>query len=401
MADYDNSPALWGNAFGTLKIGGDHGEGSYRITALDIILLGTMTRYEEYYPYLALWALAQRFAGYKQNRRGGLDYVEENGLSSFIQYFSAPVNPAFAFSGRPRPDRAVGRCPDGIQGRGRLPSAHPRGVPVRPSQGTWNTVMCTSGARPSHGNDGESTKAARRQRFQTIRHAMWGGSDEEKNSAWRSLTSANVRLAVWNFIFARAGNPIPGFDNWAACWAYGRGGAKGRRIIIPNLAVAEQERALSRIREMSHSELRNPSTYVPVRFGAAMSSNQREGFGQVSRSNCFLYHTYMNNGDEVWVEFDNGSRLYDSRRAQIDMSHTEGSNVERITTAAATTSGGVAPTNDVGLAPTEQRPASAPDSRTNTPSELGREEDLFRQLEQWAINMEQSLTNEFGSGTRR
>lgn len=407
MPTHDDSPATWSpGEFGVLKIRGNRGSGEYQITPLDAILLGTMAKHEEHYPYLALWALVQRFAGFKHNRSDGLNSAAPNSLATYTQQFSAPVNPAFAFSGRPIPTRAVGRCPNGKRGRGRLPPAHPSGVPTRPSQRTWNIVMCSCGRRPSHGNDSESTKAARRRRFETIRRAAQGDS-----GAWRTLTDATGRLALWNLLHGQAGNPIPGFDNWAACWAYRRGRALRRRIILPNLSVSEQEQALQRIRSMSTSELRSHSTYIPVRFGAAMSGARKEGFGQVSRSNCFLYHTLMNNGDEVWVEWSNGTRLYDSRRAEVDMSHFEGG------PAASVDGGGTSAATPEGLAPTTGRPSNAaspgnvasggPGGRSGgrtqigvsrRPSELGSEEEIFSDLEQWANNMEDELTREFGRG---
>lgn len=407
MSNYDRSPANWGSGeIGVLKFQGNSGEAEYQMTTTDAIVLAIMAKHEDYYPYLALWSIVQRFAGFRQNRKrreGGLNGSTPDGLMRYCQYFSAPINPTYAFQGRPSPSRAVGRCPNGTVGTGRIPNAHSTGVPVRPNTRIWNAIHCTSGRATSHGRDSESKKAERRERFVRIRRAMQGD-----DQAYLSETDSRSRLATWNFLHGQAGNPIPGFDNWAACWAYQEGGAVDRRIILPDLSVAEQEDALRRIRSMSHSQLREQSTYVPVRFGAAMGSARRQGFGQVSRSNCFLYHTFLNNGDRVWVEWDNGTRVYDSRRAEIDMTHTEGAGSAAIVTAA---DGGVVTATPEGLAPTRDRPSttttgsassgSSSSRSTGRRSELGSEEEMFNDLEDWANRMEAELTREFGVGRVR
>jgi hypothetical protein len=408
MADQNDSPALWlPGDFGKIKISSEtRSNGEYQVTPLDTVFLGAMARQEEYYPYLAIWALIQAFAGRKTHSRSqpGLSRQTPDALGRYAQAYSAPMNPAFAYSGTPSPSRATRgtNCADVARsyrprnppnwtgvGTGSLPDVGQHGVPKSPSRSIWNRVMCSSGQVPSsHGNDGQN--ARRQETFSTIRTAMWGNSDAEKTRAWKALTSRDVRLAIWNILHARAGNPIPGFDNWAACWHIA---GQSRRVIIPDLSEPAAREALSQIRSQTRRQRTNSPT--PVRFGAAMSSRTREGFGVVPRSNCFLYHSFLRDGDEVWVELETDSRTYDSRRMRVDMSHTERSDADRITTTAA--SGGIAATTSSGLAPTDGVSA---ETGSQVPGELGSEEDLFEQLDEWAVDMENTLTNELGYRVR-
>lgn len=409
MPDWNTPPGeLVDSHFGSIIRTIDSGETTYKITPLDYCYLAVASDFEEgLYPWLISWAIMQRFAGYFGNlwpRRAG----PTGSLKRCIELYCAPLKASFAYEGSPHPRRAtrgtdcsrVYRRATGI-GQGSLPGAHPTGIPGAPAQTTWNLVQCSSGARPgNHGDDRH--RGERNNRFRDIRRAM--GLEGDPVAAWNGV-GERARRAAWVICRGASGNPIPGFDNWAALDRRGVREAAARRggTIISELPEAERE---ARIR--SASSLPGTTNWV---FGSAVGGRLR------GITNRFHYRTFLTVG-EIRIEFEEDGRRYNSNRSPVETGHysNDGSSIEA--NSSSTSGGSVQRVTSEGLAPTQDRPAVSSSassggsgrssgsaqsqvSVTRNPSEVPPEQDLFNQLEEWADNMEQELTREFGVGTRR
>jgi len=434
MSGPNDSPGSWGeNNFGTIYYHNGSRVSQYRFTPIDVVLLVGAAAREERYHYLPLWCMIQRFG---QQRMKSGNNPPPNSLSVSVYQFSAPVNPLFAYTGDPTPARATIRCRDGGGGNGRVESIDfpQHNFSFNPARARWDVVMCSRGASPIHGNDRARQDGSRRRRLGQIVRAAFENDHAAYQSADVSVNSA-ARIAVWNLVHAAAGNPIPGFDNFAACWAFPTVIASGRYINIADMTdPVAIEQAMARVRGQSSSDRATPSRRIMVRLGRGHRSaaqlptlspeqmtnigrsglpagtegrntlygafySQFHGGSGTPFSNCYFYREGMGPSDRCWIEWNGVS----SEDQTVDQSHRSGHSISLgagQTRGAATTT--TAATTAVAAGNTGERsperggsiaiPVWGPEGSSNyVQSQVPQTDELISRVRNWASRTEREL----------
>jgi len=371
---------------------------SYQITCDDVLWLGSASVSEDQEVTFPIWCMLQRFLG--------LGYES---LTLLVAQFSAPVNPLFQFDGS---YFRSGRILD-------PPGAGPDGIPPAVqgnSLGVWNEICTTRGEhRRRQIISGGMLPPARQHKWALMREAKRGSQE-----AWMALTNgegrnsnansgSNKRRALYSICTACWGNPIPGYDNFAAYsatnvnagWAYLDPGAGNLQTVQAHAGGRYAIRFATGTRVNQETGVATPTgNYYRYRETGGLRGNSRyitvEKDGRSSIDMRVVTHTRAGSVASARMRTLPNNGTLDGLVA----SNTSGaSNIAAVATSV----------TQEGLAPTEEVPASSSAmSGTSSSSQAGNSDpipvppprpEIMEGLRNWSDNMEIELGQ--GSGGRR
>ncbi len=383
MADWDLLPNQVPNGtFGYIVYEGPPNNRRFPISNLDYLYLCAMGGSESRAAIFTAWSLIQNFGG------GGMGNRET--LKRGLELYSAPINPTYDFEGAPSPAR-VGRYPSG---------RNINSIPGPVNRRIWDLVMRTSGsARPFTLRPGGM--AGRRGRIRKIRRA-WEGD----MSAWqgvaggsRGLANSRTREVMFKILTGRMGNPIPGFDDFAALR---RGTSRtvpggiyddlgwGKRVNQRRYQFVNVHGLVGAEREARFQEIYAARGRQIVRFGPDQSTNV---FGYRRTGG-------IRRGGRVWIEGPSGA---DSRTAPIEAPFAGAAGVDvTISLGGGAAHGTITDGGDGAASGGNYSSSSSSTSSTRVltifdRSQLPSQEEVENRVAEWAGSMESHLTSSVGA----
>jgi len=214
------------------------------------------------------------------------------------------------------------------------------------------------------------------------------------SAAWRSAISNNARLAVWNIMTARVQNPIPNFDSFAPAGEADNprtqvNESSGVRRQVERLVVLSDE-VMAEARQLIR-QARN------VFRGPAHRRHEGLGFQFVDdpRSNAYLANTVMQPTDVVFVKCEGRDTRRDLPMPAYDALAGGGSRTSDVGSSSAGNRTVEVTSN--GMATTSERGGGGTDIVYEVPSQ----DEIMRDLREWASIAEQELGELLGVGRRQ
>lgn len=388
MADWDTQPRdMPPSYWGQVVLEHNHSVIGYKqLTAYDAIVLASVVAYEDGFLYLPAWSMIQNFGA---GINGGSSRTKPDypSFAIFLQQYCQPINPLWAWDGDPSPSRA------GHQLTGSL-APRSNGIPapignMERFNGFMNGFrIVRRGGRPVRvpvTPPPAGIREVRRNRILAMmRIAAGGGAGQEE---WSRIHASSRRVA-YTVLSAQVGNPIPGFDGFAA---YSAVHERFETISVADMSQSEAQAVIRRAR---------PGR-TTIRFAGRLLPGLDENGHERYSSNYFLFHERMSEGNVIYIRPSSGGP--DSRRRPAPaFSDTGRRGLSGVLERVGDIVSGDEESSEIGTTETAEGGigivggGSQEEEHWTIPSR----QDLEGSLREWASRKELELAQQLGTGRR-